>query len=115
MSSIFEKDYEDKYDSETTLSVELSELVKGLPPESIFKLAEKVIKGEQLQCWVKIWGGFVCIIAGIIIIFLGANNVFNFDITIANISAKLVNTTPGAFLSFLGFLIVVFSKQKIKK
>jgi hypothetical protein len=115
MDNIFDKDREDKYDSQTTLSFEMGYLVNGLPPESKTMLAEKAIRGEQVQGLTKIIGGFVCIAIGIVLIFLGANNVFNFDITIGKISAKLVNATPGIFLSLLGFFIVILSGQKIKK
>ncbi len=57
-------------------------------------------------------GGSICLI-GLILILLGLAGSVEWIIKVGSFSAKLINASPGVFLSVIGLVIIVVCKPRI--
>jgi hypothetical protein len=112
--TIFEKDYDDKYDGKTTLSADLNKILDGLPQESRAGIAKDIVANEYGHSKIKTIGGFITIIVGAFFMLLGVRGVINLDIAVGKITAKLINASPGVFVALIGLIIVLRSGSKPK-
>jgi len=114
---IFNKalEHDDFYDSKTTLSAELGNLINDLPAENKIDIAKHIINKEYGENNLKKVLGFIIFIIGIVMFYLGINDIISFEISSQYVSAKLINASPGAFICLLGFFIIILAKSKIKK
>jgi hypothetical protein len=113
-NNLFDKNFQDKYDSKTTLSADMNRLLEGLPPESREGIAKDIVSNEYGHSKIKTIGGFIIMSVGVLLMILGINGVINFDLKIGEITAKLINVSPGVFVFFGGGIIVTLSGTKAK-
>jgi len=58
--------------------------------------------------------GFTLIILGVILIFLGYKGAIDLDLKFQNVSASMVNASPGIISVIIGFLLVFFGRFSFK-
>lgn len=114
-NKLFDTEKEDIFSDKGNLSVEMGKLAENLDTSDKKELL-KFLGGKEFSVTlVKTGIGFICIVVGVVLIFLGINGAIDFNIEAKGFIAKLVNGSPGIFLVLIGFLIIILSNFTIKK
>jgi hypothetical protein len=76
-------------------------------------LAKKIVDDENRYAKNGMIFGGLCILGGIILLFLGIAGAVNWSIKVGGIDSSLTNAAPGVVLMVIGFLIICVTKSKI--
>lgn len=93
----------------------MTSFTNRMSSEDAKEIANNAIDKEFRQKTKKYWAGVSSIIVGVILFILGITDIINFNLKIGNLSAELIDVSPGAFLVIVGFLLIFFSDVKIEK
>ena len=111
----FETKENPDFDDDKNLSVSMTPFTNRMSSEDAKKVANNAINKEFRQKTKIFWAGVITILIGVVLFILGVNDIINLNLKIGNISAELINASPGVLFVIIGFLLIFSSDVKIKK